>query len=250
MAFTFRKQICLPQDAVLTPEELGQQAAAAVKGATTAALSAATLRREQQAAAAARDQQFPSLAAVAAALPSPPLQPPARPLPRPVAVAAPAQPPHQAAFSNEDETQVQQPAGTAASTQAGRHGHARTAAVPIAAATANQGGGGAEELSSSARSAGGLLGSSPADGGGGKGGGGDFFFFFQAAGKQIWATLSCFLVSPECAVLCALTHLSLPPSLSNDLQTASGSSSVPSTSACCWLDTAPTLPAQPPSQPR
>ncbi|KAI3430854.1 hypothetical protein D9Q98_009263 [Chlorella vulgaris] len=174
----------MAQDAVLTPEELGQQAAAAVKGATTAALSAATLRREQQAAAAARDQQFPSLAAVAAALPSPPLQPPARPLPRPVAVAAPAQPPHQAAFSNEDETQVQQPAGTAASTQAGRHGHARTAAVPIAAATANQGGGGAEELSSSARSAGGLLGSSPADGGGGKGGGGDFFFFFQAADGQ------------------------------------------------------------------
>ncbi|KAL4855576.1 RING finger protein 10 [Chlorella vulgaris] len=173
----------IAQDAVLTPEELGQQAAAAVKGATTAALSAATVRREQQAAAAARDQQFPSLATVAAALPSPPLQPPARPLPRPAAAAAPAQPPHLAAFS-EDEMQVQQPAGTAASTQAGRHGHARTAAVPIAAATANQGGGGAEELSSSSRSAGGLLGSSPADGGGGKGGGADFFFFFQAADGQ------------------------------------------------------------------
>ncbi len=100
----------MPQDAVLTPEELGQQAAAAVKGATTAALSAATVRRERQAAAAARDQQFPSLATVSAALPSPQFQPPARPLPRPAAAAAPAQPPHQAAFSDDDETQVQQPA--------------------------------------------------------------------------------------------------------------------------------------------
>jgi hypothetical protein len=176
---------CCVQEALLSPEEVGAQAAAAVKGTITATLSAAAVQREQRAAEAAREQQFPSLAAVA-----PPPRPRAPPAP-------PAAPPAQPAFSDDEDGQ-QGPAGR-------RNRQPQTAAVPIARGSGGQAHGRgspaaaaspgpasaatAAPLSSSVKSTGGgLLGSSPAadaasaalSGGGGPGG--SDYFFYQSEG--------------------------------------------------------------------